>query len=406
MALTERVRVLCVSNQTSFADVVRVMENSQAHIEVVAVLDDPSEAFHKIDLFTPHLLLLDIRGREDQAIRFVERATKAHPFIPLVVLSDQTPAQSVRLYMRAGARDFLQIDDEQEPLPVALAAIYKRERERTGRQTMAMLGSHSVPTSSVIAFVSAKGGVGKSTLAINTAAAFALQGRRTALVDLDLQFGDASLLSNCTPEKNIIHLVQESSDIDTDVIERYMMTHSTGVRLLCTGAKPEEAEYVTAADVRLILQALRKNYEFVIVDTAPLANDVFFAVLDVVDEQLMISTLNLAVIKNNRLLLDLLAELDYDVSQVKHVLNRANARNGLKIQDVAQVLKTNIYAEIDNDYQFVETAANEGTLFVQKDSQHRLTRQLYALTAKLEQAQGRVVSRRNPLRSWITKFST
>lgn len=403
--MPEKVRIVIVSNAEARVQSLRAALQPVAQLEVLGSMDC-SEALHKLEILSPHIALLDAGTGLEEGIRFVERCCRKYPQLSLVVLSDNGDANVVRRYMRAGAKDYLYEANESEALGSMLLSVHAREQEKAHRHTMAVLSDQSTPDSRIVAFISAKGGVGKTTLAMNTAVALAIQGKRTAVVDLDLQFGDASLLLNCSPVKTIIQLVQESSEIDPDVVERYMLTHASGVRLLATGSKPEEAEYVTSADVRVLLQSLRKNYDYIIVDTAPLANDIFFAVLDTVDERFMVSTLSLAVVKNNRLLLDLLVELDYDIHRIKHILNRANAKNGLKIGDISRILATDLYAEIDNDFQFVETAANEGALFIQKDPQHRLSRQIYALTAKLDQEYGRTISRRNPLKNLLMKFSS
>jgi pilus assembly protein CpaE len=405
--LSDIIQVLIVANRDPLLHTVTQFLEHKEAISVLGAVNQISELMNKLEVLTPNVVLMDITDTTSDPICWVEKISANFPKVALVVLADNPSAEEVRRYMRAGAKDYLSHAIPNEELYNSIVSVCESERLRYSRNTVAILEERSTRKSCMVAFISAKGGVGKTTLAVNTGVALARQGKRTALVDLDLQFGDTSLLLNLAPENSIIHLVREVQDIDPEVVERYMIPHDSGMMLLSTGSRPEESEYVTAADVRVILQALRKRFDYIIVDTAPIANDIFFAVLETADERLMVSTLNLAVLKNNRLLMDLLEELDYDLDSVKHVLNRVNSKNGLKVRDVKRVLKSDVYCELDNDFKFVESAANEGTIFVDKNPQHRLSKQIQALTAKLDVKHGGRISRRNPLlRKWTKRSSS
>ena len=179
-----------------------------------------------------------------------------------------------------------------------------------------------------------------------------------------------------------------------------MLQVSTNLWLLPAPLRPEAAEYVSPGHLRLVLQALRRRFDFVVVDTAPVANDAFFAVLESSDDVLCISTQNVAVLKNNRLLLDLLEQVGAELeAPVRHVLTRASsARGGIRVRDVEQVLNGPVFAEIDNDYPFVEGSINEGVPFVWSHRGHRLSKQVFVLAAKLEEETGHRLHRRSPLR--------
>lgn len=400
------IQVLIVADQEPLLQTIgRLLQNKES-ISVLGTVNQISELVNKLDVLTPDVVLMDIGGAEIDPIGCIERVSANFPQVSLIVLSDNPSAEEVRRYMRAGAKDYLPHSLTDQELHDAVVSVCESERSRRSRNSVAFLQENSTRKCCIVAFISAKGGVGKTTLAVNTAVALAKQGKRTVLVDLDLQFGDTSLLLNLVSENSIIQLVKEVHDFDPEVIEQYMIPHESGMMLLSTGTRPEEAEYVTAADVRVILQALRKQFDYVIVDTAPVVNDVFFAALETADERLIVSTLNLAVLKNNRLLMDLLQELDYETDTFKQVLNRVNSKNGLKERDATRILKSEAFCEIDNDYKFVDTAANEGLIFVEKNPNHHLSKQVYALTAKLDFKHAGRISRRNPLlKRWAGKPS-
>lgn len=391
------IQVMLVDDSEETRQSIKMLLKFAEGIEVIAEASDGTEALNRLNVVTPDVILMDINMPVMNGVDATERIAKQYPGISVIVLSIQNDVEYVRRCMRAGARDFLFKPVAMEVLVATIEEVYRQTRDLLQRNSVAEISDKMVQRSRVITFLSAKGGVGKTTLAVNTAVALAEQGKRVVLVDFDVQFGDASLMLNLTPHRTMTNLIQESNEIDPDVVERYLTIHDSGLHLLPAPQRPEEGEYLQPIQARLILQSLQKRFEYVLVDTAPVANDVFFAILETTDESLLVNTLNLAILKNNRMLLDLLFELGYESSRMKYLLNRSNSKNGLKVRDVERVLKGAVYWELDNDHSFVETALNEGTPFVLKDRQHRLSRQLYALTALIEE-QGKRVPRRNPLR--------
>lgn len=398
MQVSQTIQVMIVDDMEESRASVKLMLDLVDGVEVIAEAKDGVDALARLAVVAPDVILMDINMPVMDGVEATEKITLQYPNIAVVVLSVQNDVEYIKRCMRAGAKDYLFKPVTIDVLAETIENVAESERNRHSRNTVAVLADHFTQRAKVMSFVSAKGGVGKTTMATSIAAAYASLGKRVVYVDCDLQFGDGSLFFNLSAPRTMLDLVRESNEIDPDVLERYLTTHPSGVRVLPAPPRPEESEYITAAQVRVILQALRKRFDFVIVDTSPVANDVFFAVLETSDDVYMVSTLNLAVLKNNRLLLDLLVAIGYEVGGIRHVLNRANARNGLKIRDAQRVLQADVYWELDNDYQFVETAINEGMPFVLREGKHRLAKQVYALVARIAQEDGGRASRRHPLR--------
>jgi len=431
--VAQTIQVMIVDDSDEVRESLRMLLGTMGRIVVLAEANNGEEALRKLELVEPDIILMDLNMPVMDGVEATERISAAYPNISVVVLSVQDDVEYVRRSMRAGAKDYLFKPISGEALEASLTEIFESTQVRASRNTVALLSDRFTRQTRVITCVSAKGGVGKTTVAVNVAAALSAEGRRVAFVDCDLQFGDAALMLNLNPSRTIADLCRETRDIDGDVVESYLAEATANLWLLAAPKRPEESDYVAPGQVRLILQALRRRFDYVVVDTAPIANDLFFTILESVDDVLCISTQNVAVLKNNRLLLDLLGQVGYEQSQlnspvqgqgqgsahglsqgpvrgpgpaqrstpnqaVKHIITRASSsRAGVRIRDAEKVLQGSVYAEIDNDYAFVEGSINEGVPFVLSNRLHRLSKQIYQLTTKLEQEAGYRTPRRNPL---------
>ena len=107
----------------------------------------------------------------------------------------------------------------------------------------------------VITIFSPKGGTGKTATATNLSAAFAkFEGKRTLLLDLDLQFGDAAIMVGIEPDKTIYDLVVAPGELDSEKLAGYTTRHNSGFEVLPAPLRPEDAELVTEAKLARLLE--------------------------------------------------------------------------------------------------------------------------------------------------------
>ena len=196
---------------------------------------------------------------------------------------------------------------------------------------------------------SPKGGTGKTVTATNLAAAFAkYEQKRTLLLDLDLQFGDAAIMLGLE-QKTIYDLVVAPGELDSEKLAGYITKHTCGLDILPAPLRPEDAELVTETKLARLLEVARESYDIIVVDTSPFFHGPMLATLDRTDELLMLCGLDVPTLKNVRLSMQTLELLSFPASRIRFVLNRANSKVGMKKSEVEGALDIKIGFEVPSD---------------------------------------------------------
>jgi pilus assembly protein CpaE len=283
--------------------------------------------------------------------------------------------------MLAGAREFLVKPFSSDELTASIRQVYAREQEKakTRRATTPVMAAPgdgvAAPTTGgggdgdrdghVVAIFSPKGGVGRTTIAVNMALAASTElGKSVVLVDGSFQFGDVGVLLNLNPKnKSIADLVPELEAGEPESLDTFVINHSAGIRVLLAPPSPEMAELITPTAVKKVIDALRRQHDLVIVDCTSWFNETTLAILDAADTVLTILSLEITSIKNMRLFLEVADQLGYEHGKVKLVLNRADSSLGIRVSDVENSIGRKVDHSIVSDGRSVVYALNRGVPF-------------------------------------------
>ena len=231
----------------------------------------------------------------------------------------------------------------------------------------------------IITVFSPKGGTGKTVIATNLAAALSKAGdRRTLLLDLDLQFGDAAIMLGIEPEKTIFDFVNAPGELDPDKLAGYTTKHKSGLDILPAPLRPEDAELVTEAKLGRLIEVARATYDAIVVDTSPFFHGPMLATLDRTDELLLVCSLDVPTLKNVRLALGTLEMLSFPPARIRVVLNRANSKVGMKQREVEAALEVKVHYEVPSD-RAVPLSVNKGAPAVLSDPGSDFARSIEAM---------------------------
>ena len=268
-------------------------------------------------------------------------AVREHSRAPLIMFGSGEAGVMLEQALDADVSDVLLLPQLMHNVVFSI-----RKAAHVRRQTQAATGRNG----KVMTVFSPKGGTGKTTVATNLAAALCKrEGRRTLLLDLDLQFGDAAIVLGLEPEKTIYDLVTAPGELDSEKLAGYVTKHPSGIDVLAAPLRPEDAELVTEGKVTSLLEVARGSYEAIVVDTSPFFHGPMLATLDRTDELLVLCGLDVPTLKNVRLAMQTLELLSFPTSRMRYIMNRANTNVGLKTREVEAALKVKVAHELPSD---------------------------------------------------------
>lgn len=317
----------------------------------------------------------------DAAATLAAQMRVSRPSLGVILIRRRVDTSVLTEALRAGVFEVV----EERDLAGLNAAV--RRAHDIARQLRETSGSVPMPEQPgdrgrLITVFSAKGGCGKTTLATNLAAALADRGRReVCLVDLDLAFGDVAIALQLFPAHTIADAVPLGESLDLPALSSLLTPHSAGLTTLVAPIEPGTAESIPASLVAAVLSLLKQQFDFVVVDTPPAFDDHVLAAFDQSDLVALIATLDIPALKNLKLTLETLDLLNYPRERWRIVLNRADSKVGLALNEVEKTLKAPIAAQVPSSRD-VPASINRGVPIVLDDPRHPVSAAIRAFAER------------------------
>jgi len=382
----ERIRVLIVDDVAETRENLRKLLSFDPDIEVVGSASTGEQGIQLAKELQPHVVLMDINLPGMDGITATEHIVREVPTAQIVILSVQGESGYMRRAMAAGARDFLVKPPSSDELVNAIRRAYEISKTQamliTTPQMLVEVGGQKrlrprgAPRRNgrLVTVFAPKGGVGCTTVAVNLAIALheaLAPERKAALMDASLQFGDVGVMLNLQSSRSIADLSGRLEDLDSDMLTSAMTAHPSGIKVLLAPPHPEAAEALRASEtgspdggglarrLRAITNNLLAEFDLVVADTASLLDDVTLTLLDASVVVLVVITPLIPAIKSARMFLDVAYQMGYPPDKIGLVINEADRRTGLRVDQIEKALVPAI-AHIPYDERAGLSAANRG----------------------------------------------
>lgn len=353
-------------------------------VQTFAAVDpaNPGELFAKLDQERPEVLIIGPDVPAEDALRLATVFDVQLPELSVILVGETDP-DVVLLAMRAGIRDILSPASD----PAQIRVLLERAcQSYASRNRTAAIQNPDAPRGLVIGVFSPKGGVGKTTIATNIAIGLGkVAPMSVVVVDLDLQFGDIASGLYLNPEHTVTDAVSASASQDSLVLKAFLTVHPSSIYALCAPRTPVEADSITPQQVSRLIAQLAEQFQYVVIDTAPGLPEVGLAALEQCTDVVWVSAMDVPSIRGLRSGLDILRRLDL-LPETRHVvLNMADAKSGLSVQDVEATIGAPVDVSIPRS-KAVAYSTNRGVPVLQDGRRDPAVKGLRQLVARFDPA--------------------
>lgn len=349
----------------------------ESDINVVGTVQSAKAGIQEAIELNPDVVLMDINMPDVDGIKATEAIREKVPTTQIVILSVQGDANYMRRAMLAGARDFLTKPAKSDELVTVIRRAGEKAKEEkqknvfasrnqgVGQQRLGGTTTQLTSLGKIISVYSPKGGVGKTTLAVNLAVTLHNEDTPAIVVDTDLQFGDVAVFLNERSKNSLVDLTPLVEQLDPEIVDEVVIHHKgSGVDILSAPPHPEDAEKATGREVVKVLEYLKHLYSYVILDTDQGLSDITLDVLDVSDLIILITVQDIPSIINTRVMLNLMNTLGISQERVMLVLNRFDKEVAITPGKISKNLNKDISVVLPRDDEVVILSVNKGVPFM------------------------------------------
>ncbi|MBN1122033.1 MAG: response regulator [Anaerolineae bacterium] len=379
----DKIKVLIVDDNDDTRDGTRRLLEYEDDIEIVDFAENGLIALEKVKEHKPEVVLMDINMPVMDGLTATQRLTAEFPRTQVIIVSVQDDASYMRKAIRAGAVDFVAKPISSDEMAEAIRRAYSKipaapvapSPGAVPSHTPAMPGyEYGMPSTNgkVIAIIGPKGGVGKTTLAINVGIGLIKvdPSRRVVIIDGNVYFGDIGVFLNTRGQYSLIDmavLAQDPDEIDNQSVDAIVVPHESGVKLLVSPPNPSEITPISVQMMANVIDHLKTQYDYVIIDTATTFDDILVSTIQNSDRLVLLTTATMPSLKDVRVMFGELMGAEYKMENVLLVLNQVQKNQRITGEQIANFLNHQIAVEIPMD-QNADEAVNRGVPLITLDA--------------------------------------
>ncbi len=328
---------------------------------------DWNSLLDRISKSKPEVLLLDLSSVPSEINIAMRQLRYQDPRLRVVALHTTPDPQVILAAMRAGANEFLHspLADTLEP---ALERIFSSSDA----------DSAPIIRGKIIGFLSAKGGCGATTLACHLASELHnVTQKNVLLVDLDLTSGMLGFLMKTPSSYSVLDAIKNLSRLDQSLWKALIVERRPGLSVMPAPATYTRWDHPDENRLQQVLQFMRTQHDYIVLDLGRSLNSIATAVLDEIDQLFLVSTLEVVALHG---LKSIVHGLFDHGEKLQLLLNRTPKMMDISMQELEKILGRSLYAALPNDYMGLYQSYSSGNLL---DSHSRLGQEFAQLASKI-----------------------
>lgn len=351
-------RILVVDDndmaRESIIKIISLVDN----LEVIGEASNGQEAIIETEKLKPDVVLMDINMPIMDGLEATEEISKNFPGVVVIIMSVQDDTDYLKKAMLSGAKEYIFKPFNTDDLVNTVVKTVEKDLERKSNISIT---NKEEKDAHIISMFSTKGGTGKSVLALNFSLKLSKKGdKKVILVDGDFLFGDVGVLVDEKPIKTIENIVDDMAFDSYHLMKEYITDTNYNIDALLAPKRPENAERITKEHVKDIMNILKKEYDYIIIDLGTNYDSTTLTFLDISDEIFLITLMDLMSIKNTKIGLDVMRSLDYTEDKLRLIVNQYNKKENISVAKLKKYLNYEIYFKVPEDRKIINDSINIG----------------------------------------------
>jgi pilus assembly protein CpaE len=271
------------------------------------------------DNASPKILLVDISGVPEPMARINALAEVCAPGTMVIATGLANDVALYRDLKNAGLYEYLVKPIQPEILKTVVleaAAGGAKVEPEAGKPVLMVVGT--------------RGGVGASTVAINLAGTLARQGRKTILLDLDLQFGSIALTLDIDPGHGLREALDRPERVDSMFLNSSAVKVGENLYVLAAEEGVNESVAVSGEPLATLLQELQRHFDAIVVDLPRHVAVANWEAIARAHALMIVADLSLVGIRDTTRFLTAAKEI-VDAAKVKLMISNIGGDRGAKI---------------------------------------------------------------------------
>ena len=378
----QKINVRIVDDIPETRENLRKLLYFESDIVIVGTAENGQKAVEQAKKLQPDIVLMDINMPDMDGITATETISRVAPRSQIIMMSVQSETDYLRRSMMAGAKYFLTKPFTSEELSGSIRRVFEQGVGVVPPAPAMEIGVPGKPAGpgqpppqegKLIVVYSPKGGTGCSFVASNLAIALAqTTSKNVALVDGSLQFGDIDVLLNLQSGQTIANAAKRIQELDSDLISVIMSTHPSGIKVLAAPPSAPESDTITTDAFKKILSRLKKDFDYILLDTWSHLDDIVLSAIDLADRILVAMTPEIPSIKSTKQFFEIAEALEFPLDRVDLILNMVYPRDGIRAEQIENSMKHKIQAEFEFEPQAMRKAVNQGQPVILAQPNHPL----------------------------------